>query len=242
MTTLPLHAHRTFAADERSVAKARAFAREMLETWDAGDLADSVVLLVSELVTNAIVHAGTTARLELRLDPQSVRVEVEDLHPRRVLPMVVDQPTEDSEEGRGLLITFSLASAWGVDYTSASKRVWLRFDRPVDQLPAPRWSPEPGDSKNHPQVAVVELSGEGVVAAWNDDAVALFGWPPDEVRGRSFDELLDRVPGDHDTEVPTAADWPAGGRAPTPCCTRAPSRWRCSPPTSGVCVVAARRC
>jgi len=98
MSTLPLHAHRTFAADEKSVAQARAFAREMLETWDAGDLADSVVLLVSELVTNAVVHAGTTARLELRLDPQSVRVEVEDLHPRRVLPMMVGQPTEDAED------------------------------------------------------------------------------------------------------------------------------------------------
>jgi serine phosphatase RsbU (regulator of sigma subunit)/anti-sigma regulatory factor (Ser/Thr protein kinase) len=210
MSTLPLHAHRTFAADERSVAKARAFAREMLETWDAGDLADSVVLLVSELVTNAVVHAGTTARLELRLDPQSVRVEVEDLHPRRVLPMVVDQPTEEAEDGRGLLITFSLASAWGVDYTSASKRVWLRFDRPMDELSVPRWSPKPGDTQGHAHVAVAELSGTGVVTAWNDDAVAMFGWGLDEVLGRHFDELLDRVPGDHDTEVPSTAEMARG--------------------------------
>jgi serine phosphatase RsbU (regulator of sigma subunit)/anti-sigma regulatory factor (Ser/Thr protein kinase) len=210
MSILPLHAHRTFAADERSVAKARAFAREMLETWDAGDLADSVVLLVSELVTNAVVHAGTTARLELRLDPQSVRVEVEDLHPRRVLPMMVEEPTDEAEDGRGLLITFSLASAWGVDYTSASKRVWLRFDRPVDQLSVPRWSPKPGDTQDHAQVAVAELSGDGVVTAWNDDAVAMFGWGLDEVRGRHFDELLDRVPGDHDTEAPSTAKMARG--------------------------------
>jgi len=210
MSTLPLHAHRTFAADEKSVAQARAFAREMLETWDAGDLADSVVLLVSELVTNAVVHAGTTARLELRLDPQSVRVEVEDLHPKRALPMVVDQPTAEAENGRGLLITFSLASAWGVDYTSASKRVWLRFDRPADQLAAPRWSPRPGDRQTHARVAVAELSGEGVVTAWNDDAVSMFGWSSEEVRGRHFDELLDRVPGDHDAEVPSAAELARG--------------------------------
>ena len=210
MTTLPLHAHRTFAADERSVAKARAFAREMLESWDAGDLADSIVLLVSELVTNAVVHAGTTARLELRLDPQSVRVEVEDLHPRRVLPMMVAEPSEEAEEGRGLLITFSLASAWGVDYTSGSKRVWLRFDRPVDQLSVPRWSPKPGEKKGHAHVAVAELSGDGVVTEWNDDAVAMFGWTLDEVRGRHFDELLDRVPGDHDTDVPSAAKMASG--------------------------------
>jgi serine phosphatase RsbU (regulator of sigma subunit)/anti-sigma regulatory factor (Ser/Thr protein kinase) len=210
MTTLPLHAHRTFEADERSVAKARAFAREMLEEWNAGDLADSVVLLVSELVTNAVVHAGTTARLELRLDTQSVRVEVEDLHPRRTLPMVVAQPTDDAEEGRGLLITFSLASAWGVDYTSGSKRVWLRFDRPVDQQATPRWSPQPGDTEGRVLVAVAQLSGVGVVTAWNDDAAALFGWPAAEVSGRHFDELLDRVPGNHDTDVPSLADMANG--------------------------------
>ena len=202
MSILPLHAHRTFAADERSVAKARAFAREMLENWDAGDLADSVVLLVSELVTNAVVHAGTTARLELRLDTQSVRVEVEDLHPRRVLPMVVDAPADEAEDGRGLLITFSLASAWGVDYTAASKRVWLRFDRPGDPVATPRWSPEPGEAKDRAHVAVAELSGEGVVTAWNDDATALLGWRADDVRGRHFDELLDHVPGEHDLDVP----------------------------------------
>ncbi len=189
---------------------ARAFAREMLEEWNAGELADSVVLLVSELVTNAIVHAGTSARLELRLDTQSVRVEVEDQHPRRVLPMVVDQPTEDAEQGRGLLITFSLASAWGVDYTSGSKRVWLRFDRPVDQQPAARWSPQPGDSQSEARVAVARLSGDGVVKTWNDDATALLGWEPDEVLGRNFDELLDRVPGDRDTGVPSLAEMARG--------------------------------
>jgi serine phosphatase RsbU (regulator of sigma subunit)/anti-sigma regulatory factor (Ser/Thr protein kinase) len=216
MTTLPLHAHRTFAADERSVAKARAFAREMLEEWDAAELADSVVLLVSELVTNAVVHAGTTARVELRLDTQSVRVEVEDLHPRRVLPMMVGQPTEDAEEGRGLLITFSLASAWGVDYTSGSKRVWLRFDRPVDHGAAPKWSPPPGALDGRALVAVAQLSAKGVVQEWNGDAEELFGWSSDEVSGRHFDELLDRVPGEHDIGLPSLTDMARGWQGTYP--------------------------
>ena len=207
MTTLPLHAHRTFAADERSVAKARAFAREMLEEWNAGELADSVVLLVSELVTNAVVHAGTTARLELRLDTQSVRVEVEDQHPRRVLPMVVDQPTEDAEQGRGLLITFSLASAWGVDYT-LRVQAGVAALRPAGRTsrPAARWSPPPGDAQSDARVAVAELSGDGVVTAWNDDATALLGWRRTRSSGGNFDELLDRVPGDRDTDVPSLTD------------------------------------
>ena len=49
-----------------------------------------------------------------------------------------------------------------------------------------------------------------MVTAWNDDAVALLGWRADEVRGRHFDELLDRVPGDHDTKVPSLADMARG--------------------------------
>ena len=77
------HTHRTYAADERSVAKARWFVRETLDEWGARDIADSAVLAVSELVTNAVIHAGTPARLNLRLDPNSLRVEVQDLHPHR---------------------------------------------------------------------------------------------------------------------------------------------------------------
>jgi serine phosphatase RsbU (regulator of sigma subunit) len=80
----------------------------------------------------------------------------------------------------------------------------------VDQLSVPRWSPKPGDTQDHAQVAVAELSGDGVVTAWNDDAVAMFGWGLDEVRGRHFDELLDRVPGDHDTEAPSTAKMARG--------------------------------
>ncbi|HEU4811626.1 MAG TPA: SpoIIE family protein phosphatase [Nocardioides sp.] len=140
MTTLPMHAHRTFAADERSVSEARRFVRGMLESWGASDLTETVVLLVSELVTNAVVHAGTPARLQVTLDGESVRVEVEDQHPSRGLPMVAEVPPDDYERGRGLLITATLASAWGVEYTSTSKRVWLRFDRETDAPGLETWA------------------------------------------------------------------------------------------------------
>lgn len=140
MTTLPMHAHRTFAPDERSVAEARRFVRGMLESWGASDLTETVVLLVSELVTNAVVHAGTAARLHVSLDGQSVRIEVEDQHPSRGLPMVAEVPPDDYERGRGLLITATLASAWGVEYTSTSKRVWLRFDRETEAPGLETWA------------------------------------------------------------------------------------------------------
>jgi serine phosphatase RsbU (regulator of sigma subunit)/anti-sigma regulatory factor (Ser/Thr protein kinase) len=154
MTTLPMHAHRTFAPDERSVSEARRFVRGMLESWGVSDMAETVVLLVSELVTNAVVHAGTPARLQVSVDGESVRVEVEDQHPSRGLPMVAEVPPDDYERGRGLLITATLASAWGVEYTSTSKRVWLRFDREADAPGEETWASSyvPGDLVEDPFV------------------------------------------------------------------------------------------
>ena len=78
MTTARRHARRTFPVDERSVGEARRHARESLGRWDVDDVADDVVLLVSELMTNALTHAGTPATLSLRVDESGVRVEVED--------------------------------------------------------------------------------------------------------------------------------------------------------------------
>lgn len=196
MPILPMRAHRTFDADARSVAGARRFAREKLAEWDAPDLVENATLLVSELVTNAVVHTGTSARLDLRLDGRSLRVEVEDRHPSRALPTGIPEPSEDAESGRGILITSFLASSWGVEYTPTSKRVWVVCDRemgPVryaDQAPA-------GDATagNDVHVAAVSMSADGVVTAWNADAALLFGWSSDEAVGRPFEEMVDHAPG-----------------------------------------------
>lgn len=205
MSTLPMHAYRTFAADERSVSEARRFARRMLDDWGVRDLTDTVVLLVSELVTNAVVHAGTTARLELRLDAQTLRVEVEDLHPGRVLPFGTSQPPDDSEQGRGLLITSSLSGAWGVEYTASTKRVWVRFERAVEPVRLARWPSVPAAPDGRDAcMAIIELSDDGLVRSWNDDAVLMFGWRPDEAVGQRFPEMLDRTPGERGPNQLTA--------------------------------------
>src|SRR4029079_1394547 len=129
MSSLPQRARRSFVSDPSSVALARRFARLQLEEWGAPELRDSATLAVSELVTNAVVHTGTTAVVDLRLDPTSLRVEVEDQHPGRALPTGLRTPDDDDEGGRGLIITSSIASSWGVEYTPSSKRVWLVCDR-----------------------------------------------------------------------------------------------------------------
>jgi serine phosphatase RsbU (regulator of sigma subunit)/anti-sigma regulatory factor (Ser/Thr protein kinase) len=143
MTRGHRHASRTFPVDERSVGEARRHARESLDTWDVVDVADDVVLLVSELMTNAVTHAGTSATLNLGVDEFEVRVEVEDSHPGRRLSLA--GPPEDplAEFGRGLDITASLASTWGVDYRQDSKRVWATVTLHDDPLPSPG-EPTPG--------------------------------------------------------------------------------------------------
>src|SRR5512136_3106817 len=130
MPPAPLRAQRTFAAEAHSVVEARRFAREWLQRWDADELLDSASLIVSELVTNAVVHAGTPARLALRLHGADLRVEVEDQHPGMTVPLAPPLPSQREERGRGLLITMHLSSSWGVEYTATSKRVWALCRRP----------------------------------------------------------------------------------------------------------------
>jgi serine phosphatase RsbU (regulator of sigma subunit)/anti-sigma regulatory factor (Ser/Thr protein kinase) len=214
MSTLPQRVRRSFAADPRAVAQARRFAREQLDAWEAPDLRDSAALVVSELVTNAVVHTGTPAIVDLRLDAHTFRVEVEDQHPSRSLPTGLPVPSEDAESGRGLLITSSLASSWGVEYTPVSKRVWVVCDRerhPGSEAHArlPRSVTVGGTA-----VAVVELAADGVVTTWNPDAVRLFGWQPTQVVGRPFRQLVDPAAGERPPEEPGTTRGPWQGAFP----------------------------
>lgn len=121
----------TLAADLKSAREARAFVDELLARWDAEEAIDVVVLLVSELVTNAVLHAGSRVELSVHLLSDAVRVEVVDTSP--VLPTPKD--ADDTEtSGRGLAIMDAMASAWGVDPLPDGKRVWFEV---------PRLSPSP---------------------------------------------------------------------------------------------------
>ncbi|MFC4503305.1 MULTISPECIES: SpoIIE family protein phosphatase [Streptomyces] len=113
-------------------------------------LTEDAVLVVSELVTNAVVHAGTDVELLCRLeahpehpdDPQhpAVVVEVSDHHPSRApRDHPAEAPYEIPEYGRGLRLVAALADAWGVTYRRGTKTVWARL------LPLP---PEPYDGED----------------------------------------------------------------------------------------------
>lgn len=123
----------TFEPVGRSVATARAFVRDTLHGWGFSDVVDDAVVLTSELVTNAVVHAGTAADvLCLRYDT-AVRVEVADRYPEREVPLeeaVRRGGGLDREGGRGLLLCSALAGRWGVEYTPTHKQVWFHLELP----------------------------------------------------------------------------------------------------------------
>ena len=115
------------ARDPTSAGAARRFVRNALSGADSEDLEDTVILLVSELVTNAVIHAGTEVEVLVRLLPETVRVEVMDTADSAPMPRTAS--TEDSS-GRGLALVESLARSWGVDpVPGGGKTVWFEVDR-----------------------------------------------------------------------------------------------------------------
>ncbi|MFI6464347.1 SpoIIE family protein phosphatase [Streptomyces sp. NPDC050538] len=99
-------------------------------------LADDAMVVVSELVTNAVVHAGTDVELVCRLeDADSIVVEVADHHPSRAPRDNNAEPAYETPEfGRGLRLVSTLAEAWGVTYRTGVKTVWARL--PAEGTPA----------------------------------------------------------------------------------------------------------
>ncbi len=206
-----MHTQRTFAPEGESVPQARRFVRRTLEEWDAEDLTDEAVLAASELVTNAVIHAGTPVRVALEVDAQGLRLEVEDLHPGRTLPLGVERPDDDAEHGRGLLIAAAMAGAWGVDYSSGAKRVWLRLERGT--APASPRQPATARRATEPTglgVAVVELSSDGEVRSWNHDAARMLGWTAKEAHGRLWRDLVEPLDRGSTADTRSAVpSWPA---------------------------------
>lgn len=187
----------TFEPVGRSVASARAFVRDTLQGWGLTDIVDDAVVLTSELVTNAVVHAGTAAEvLCLRL-VDAVRIEVVDRHPERELPvqdLSHSFSNPDREGGRGLMLCAALAHRWGVDYTAADKRVWFRLpipERPVGTRSAGPVLPdeELPVAQTRVRVAVMQVDSSGTLTAWNDDAEKLFGYPAEQVVGKPLTDL-----------------------------------------------------
>lgn len=109
--------------------------RDVLCNRNVNDrVTDTVALLTSEVVTNAIVHAGAAPGLVVRLSRGRVRVEVHDQHTD--VP-VRRHPEPLAVSGRGMAIVDQLAREWGVEHMPDGKRVW--FEVPFSSPPLPEW-------------------------------------------------------------------------------------------------------
>lgn len=108
---------------------ARHWAAEVLREWDLTPWLDDVQLLVTELVTNAVLHARTPVTVRLSWREAQFRVAVVDASP--AMPRVGLDTPSDHTTGRGLLLIDGLADEWGMELVTGGKSVWcvLRLDR-----------------------------------------------------------------------------------------------------------------
>jgi anti-sigma regulatory factor (Ser/Thr protein kinase) len=126
------------SAAPESVGLGRHFLRRTLKRWHLpDDTIDSATLLVSEALTNAVVHACPPVSLVVRSDGDLL-VEVHDGDPTPALTSVesagleslIHNPDLEAENGRGLAMIAMLASRWGITAERDGKTVWFALELP----------------------------------------------------------------------------------------------------------------
>jgi anti-sigma regulatory factor (Ser/Thr protein kinase) len=160
------------APESASVPRARRFVADEL-----ADLSEETVdlarLLVSEVVTNAVLHARTSATLTVDRDDSTVKVQVEDSNP--LLPVIRSHGPE-AGTGRGLHVLDRLASDWGTDQRKGGKVVWFEIPTSndiheatggtghgaitTDEIPGMETAPSPSGVLHDPRRGVPRSSGD----------------------------------------------------------------------------------
>jgi hypothetical protein len=112
---------------------ARRFVRDTLTTWGVDEHTDTAALLISELVTNAVLHARSGPEIVLLFEGTVLRVEVHDASP--VLPARRHYGLQ-AGTGRGIVLVEEMATQWGAEPTGSGKVVWFEL-RPGSGLAEP---------------------------------------------------------------------------------------------------------
>jgi anti-sigma regulatory factor (Ser/Thr protein kinase) len=111
--------------DHAAAARARRFVSDTLRAWGCADAIADAELLVSELVTNAVLHARSATSVTIERDGATVRISVCDDSPTR--PRLRNYGPE-AVTGRGLVIVDRIAQRWGVDPSDEGKCVWFEIE------------------------------------------------------------------------------------------------------------------
>lgn len=114
------------STDPGEVPRVRHLVREQLRTWQLPDAEEVTLLLVSELVTNALLHGRPPLELRVARHDHSVRVEVHDAAGNQ--PPSLEFPPLDAPHGRGIEIVAALSSRWGSAPSPRGKFVWFEVD------------------------------------------------------------------------------------------------------------------
>jgi two-component sensor histidine kinase len=117
----------TLPAEDHSVRLARHAAHVVLSAWRLAHMEEAAVLIVSELVTNAVRHAKGTdvVEVDLHATRTCLRIEIQDFDRNWPQPRI---PDGFEESGFGFILVNALAGAWGVRETEAGKAVWAELD------------------------------------------------------------------------------------------------------------------
>lgn len=140
--------HAELPAELESVVFARRLVGGAASTWSLPDgVRNDSCLVMSELVTNSVLHAGTTIEVAVRRLGDGVRIEVSDGNP--YLPVVDAASPDDllsnrSMTGRGLALVAAMSDRWGAEPCEGGKVVWAEVgtgQRVVASAPPPAFPP-----------------------------------------------------------------------------------------------------
>ena len=117
----------TLPATGHSVRLARQATRTVLIAWQLVHVEENAVLLVSELVTNAVRHARDTEviAVDLLAEQTWLRIEILDTDRHWPQPRI---PDRFEESGFGFVLVDALAGQWGIRETDSGKAVWAELD------------------------------------------------------------------------------------------------------------------
>ncbi|MFJ3224560.1 SpoIIE family protein phosphatase [Streptomyces sp. NPDC086783] len=120
--------------DLRGVKATRRFVHDQLGSWGLQDMADAVELAASEIVTNALIHAGSDVDVRLRAFADHLRLEVRDSDANPPIPSalsIAEDEIPEAEHGRGLLIVDAVADEWTSHPNGQGKTVSMKMSIPT---------------------------------------------------------------------------------------------------------------
>lgn len=163
---------RVLPALPSSAGEARRLLREALPEEASEESADAAALALSEIVTNALVHAGTPMRLRVILAPSSVRVELADGSAHLPLPRDYSRV---AGTGRGLHMVSEVVDHWGAHHDEDGKVVWFEITEPPGGQPGTPGQVGSSRRARDEKDVRVELANVPLLmhAAWQEQAAGM---------------------------------------------------------------------